>query len=268
MAVKIAVTGGSGFIGREVVRQANESGHEAWSFDRSDGNDILGSLDGLSGAEAVIHLAGVLGTHELFEDPEKAVGVNVIGSLRIMQWCIENNARYVQISMPDVFPSIYTATKVSAQRLAGALAHSRGLNYANVIVYNVFGPGQAFGPGHPQKIVPTFALAGWRKEPMPIWGDGSQVVDLIHVRDTATALLRAAHSETPGETIYAGSGQAISVIQLARMIADYTGSRAGMLLLPMRDGETPTKTLRSHVSFAPFRLSDLEETIEWYRQHA
>ena len=78
----------------------------------------------LGGADSVIHLAGVLGTHELFDAPAEAVRVNVLGSLNVMQWCLNNHAQYTGILMPDVFPSIYTATKVAAKRLADALYHS------------------------------------------------------------------------------------------------------------------------------------------------
>lgn len=264
--MKIAVTGGNGFIGKAVIAKANEMGHEAWSFDRADGNDVLGNLDSLNGAEAVIHLAGVLGTHELFEDPEHAVDVNITGSLRVMQHCISENAFYVQITMPDVFPSIYTATKVATQRLAGALAHSRKLRHTDVVAYNAFGPGQAFGPGHPQKIIPTFALAGWRNEPIPVWGDGTQTVDLVHVDTVAEVLLRAATEQKPGERLHAGSSFKMTVMDVARFVEDHTKSRGGILLLPMRDGEIPTEIV-SPVSLG-LSLDKLRETIEWYRQFA
>ena len=82
--MRIAVTGGSGFIGQATIHAAEQAGHEAWSFDRAHGNDILGDLTALKGADTVIHLAGMLGTSELFDTPESAVHANVIGALRVL----------------------------------------------------------------------------------------------------------------------------------------------------------------------------------------
>src|SRR5687767_9018977 len=111
-SVKIAVTGGRGFLGQATFRAAETAGHDVLAFDRP--NDILGELDALAGAEHVIHLAGMLGTSELFDTAEEAVETNVIGTLRILQWCEATGAGFTGISMPPVFASVYTATKVCA----------------------------------------------------------------------------------------------------------------------------------------------------------
>lgn len=244
--MKIAVTGGAGFIGQAVVRQAADREHEVWAFDRSHGDDIRGPLNKLSGADAVIHLAGVLGTAELFDEAELAVEVNVLGSLRIMQWCVEHGAQYVGILMPDVFPSIYTATKVATQRLATALHHSRGLKVNHVRAYNAFGPGQKYGKGHPQKIVPTFAVHAWHRKPIPIWGDGSQGVDLIHTGDLARMLVDAAERPGVDQVFDGGTGVEMTVLQVARMIARHTQwEEPEFQFLPMRDGERATTGIQA-----------------------
>ena len=164
--MKIVVTGGGGFIGNATRLYAQELGHEVWTFDRADGHDVMGDLEGLKGADTVIHLAGLLGTHELFNTVQDAIDINITGSYRVMDWCLNNDASYVGIAMPDAFPSIYTATKIATQRLATALHHSRGLRVSHVRAFNAYGPGQKHGPGHPQKIIPTFATAAWRQDPI------------------------------------------------------------------------------------------------------
>jgi len=245
--MKIAVTGGNCFIGLPTIYAAEKLGHEAWSFDRADGNDIMGSLDGLKGADAVIHLAGVLGTHELFSFPEHAVEVNITGSLRIMNWCIEHRAAYVGIMMPDVFPSIYTATKIAAHRLSQALCHSAGLHAAHVRAFNAYGPGQKHGAGHPQKIMPTFATNAWRREPLPIWGTGNQTVDMIHVDDLARMLVDATQWAGPGNVTFdGGTGVPMTVLEVAQLACkvagwEFDGSPGRMQLLPMRRGEVETQ---------------------------
>ena len=268
--MKIAITGGGGFIGVATRRHAQELGHEAWTFDRADGHDILDDLGGLKGAEAVIHLAGLLGTHELFTSVQDAIDVNITGSYRVMDWCLNNDANYVGITMPDAFPSIYTATKIATQRIATALHHSRGLRVSHVRAFNAYGPGQKHGPGHPQKIIPTFATAAWRGEPIPVWGDGTQTVDLIHVDDVARILVRAC-SLTDNEVIDAGTGTALTVNQVANYILRTTQSMGGIRYLPMRDGEKPTNIVAKGegwdlMDFRPlFLWPDLGATVRWYR---
>lgn len=238
--MKIAVTGGSGFLGQAAARAARAAGHEVWPFDRSDGNDVLGSLGGLSGADTVIHLAGLLGTSELFEDPEGAIQVNITGTLRVLQWCRENGAQFTGITMPQVFPSVYTATKVCAQRLASAWHLAYGVPVSHVRAFNVYGPGQAHGPGHPQKILPTFARAGWENKPLPVWGDGLQTMDLVDADDVGQMLIEATHFGDD-EVFDAGTGTPVTVNEFARFVIGVTGSTAGIDHLPMRIGEQSTE---------------------------
>ena len=135
--MKIAVTGGAGFLGAATVREAQERGHDTWRFDRADGHNVLGSLDMLKGAEVVIHLAGMLGTAELFDTPMDAITANVGGSVRILQWCRDNDAGYVGITMPDSsWANVYQATKLCSMRLATAWYHNFGVPVSHVRAFN------------------------------------------------------------------------------------------------------------------------------------
>lgn len=242
--MKIAVTGGAGFIGKAVARAAGRDGHELWaSVDTESGGNICNSRDmaaRLDGAEAVIHLAGVLGTAELFDNIGAAIEVNIRGSVNVMQWCVDNGARYVGILMPDVFPSIYTASKIATKRFADALHHSRGLQVSHVRAFNAYGPGQKYGAGHPQKILPTFAVHAWHRKPLPVWGSGHQTVDMIHVDDLGRMLVDATRW-VDNEMFDGGTGTALSVREVAQTVAEATGwSEPEIEWLPMRDGERET----------------------------
>lgn len=267
--MKIAITGGSGFIGQATWEAAENEGHEVIPFDRPD-NDILGDLSGLKGADHVIHLAGMLGTAELFDDAEAAVMSNVVGTLRILQWCEANQAGFTGISMPPVFESVYTATKICANRLAEAWRLFRGVPVSTVVAYNAFGPGQKHGPGHPQKIIPTFATEAWNNRPIPIWGDGTQSVDLVHANDIGNMLV-AATRFGDGQVFDAGSAVELTVNEVAEFVIRVTGSKAGVKYFPMRDGEVPTKIVATRqgwdlLNWAPgLDLGALRETIEWYK---
>lgn len=257
--MKIAVTGGRGFIGSATLRAAESAGHDAFAFDRPD--DILGDLDALGGADHVIHLAGMLGTSELFDTAEEAVETNVIGTLRILQWCEANSAGFTAISMPPVFPSVYTATKICADRLATAWHLAKGVPVSHVRAFNAYGPGQKHGRGHPQKILPTFATEAWHGRPLPIWGDGEQTVDLVHTDDVARMLIDAA-GHGHDAVFDAGTGVAVTVNQLADFVLEVTGSTAGKRYLPMRAGEIATHIVAEGDGWD--RL-DWRPTLDWGR---
>lgn len=273
--MKIVITGSRGFIGAATVRAAEEAGHRVVHFDHADGFDIRSEVDVISrighGVDRVIHLAGLLGTAELFATAHDAVEVNVTGALNIIDHCASLDIGFTAITMPPVFPSIYTATKICADRLATAYHHARGLRTSRVVAFNAYGAGQKHGPHHPQKIIPTFATEAWAGRPIPIWGDGEQTVDLIHVDDIGQLLVDATRFDND-MVIEAGWGYPLTVNQVAEFVIDITGSRAGVQHLPMRDGEVPTKIVATNPPQHRFAYQDpreaqfvkLVEAIKWY----
>lgn len=255
----IAITGGRGFIGSATVAAAEQAGHTVTVFDRADGHDILGDLAGLAGADSVIHLAGVLGTSELFDAAEDAVDINIKGTLRILEWCRRNGAGYVGVTLPPVFPSVYTATKRAADLFTTAWHLAYGVPTATVRAFNVFGLGQKFGPGHPQKFLPTFATRAWRNQPIEIWGDGTQTMDVVSSVDLGRLLVEATGH---GDNVLfdAGCGVDISVNDFAAYVLDVTGSTAGVRHLPMRIGEVPT---RIRAEGEGWDLLDWRPKLDW-----
>jgi len=283
--MRIAVTGGAGFLGQATITAGRNAGHDMLVVDRTNElhpgvivADVTDS-DGLAralaehGVEHVIHLAGMLGTAELFDDPHTAVDVNVHGTLNVLEACHLLGAGYTGISMPPVFDSVYTATKVCADRLATAWHKSMGVRTSHVIAYNAFGAGQKHGPGHPQKIIPTFATEAWAGRPIPVWGDGEQTVDLIDARDIGRMLIEATRFGDD-QVFDAGTGYALTVNQVADYVNEVTGSTAGIEYLPMRKGETPTHIVAEGrgwnlLGWQPLLdWSDLDQAILAYRPAA
>lgn len=287
--MKIIVTGGRGFIGSAVARLGKDRDHEIVVFDAADGSagDIRQFTPAdVEGAAAVIHLAGVLGTSELFDRPDDAVDVNIVGSLRVIQACAATDAHLIQITMPQCWSNVYQATKDCAGQLADAWCDNRDLRVTHVRAYNAYGPGQKVRPV--RKIIPTFATAAWRGEPIEVWGDGRQLVDLIHVDDIAAMMLDAAeHAPGDGETIDAGTGRGYTVAEIAEFCADQAGlPRSSIITSPMRDGETPRRVSLHNpapppamatvaggegwgiegIERPPFRPGALAATIDWYRE--
>jgi UDP-glucose 4-epimerase len=268
--VIVAVTGARGFIGSAVVQALIDSRYTPVDLSLETGFDVRDPFT--LEADACIHLAGVLGTHELFDTVHDAVNVNIHGTVNVLDACRKARAGYVGITMPQVFPSIYTATKVCATRLATAYHHTHSVPVSHVRAFNAFGPGQAHGPGHPQKIVPTFAVEAWAGRPIPIWGDGTQSVDLIHTTDLARMLVDAVQFGDD-QTFDGGTGRAFTVNEIAERVLDITGSKAGIKYLPMRRGEIPTHIVATGEGWADlgwkpdFRYSELIDTVVSYRHH-
>lgn len=273
--VNILITGGGGFIGRAVQKVLANEGHEVATYDRVDGMDILNRddiIEAVAEVDTVIHLAGVLGTDELFDDPYTAVDVNITGTLNVLDACVEHGANYVGITMPQVFPSIYTATKIASTKLATAYHHTHGLGVCHVRAYNAFGPGQAHGQGHPRKIIPAFSVEAWSGKPLIIWGDGTQTVDLISTNELAQ-IFSSAIWVTDDSTIDGGTGHQWTVNEVAKYVIQVTQSRSRLTHLPMRRGEIPTKIGATgegwyHLEEMPrFWISELDEAILSYKNH-
>jgi UDP-glucose 4-epimerase len=265
----VLVTGANGFIGSAVMAALAEQGHVGVGFNLPNNVRNPHELADIGGpCDAVIHLAGVLGTHELFDTPQLAVDVNVTGTLNVLDWCREQGASYVGITMPPVFPSIYTATKIAATRLASAYHHTFGVPVSHVRAFNAFGPGQAHGPGHPQKIIPTFAYNAWRGIPLPVWGDGTQTVDLIHVADVSRMLVDALRFGDD-DVFDAGCGIPVTVNGVVRMVAEIVGWDVSVEYLPMRRGERPTRIVADGEGWGKLgwhpEPRSLRDTVESYR---
>lgn len=271
--MRVAVTGGAGFLGAAVCSELEIRGHEYRILDRPE-YDIRERFElrmlQAPRPEAVIHLAGMLGTHELFDAPHDAIATNIGGTVNVLEAAKIAGAKYVGVTMPAVFPSVYTATKIAAVGFERAWFHTYGLSVSRVRAFNAYGAGQKHGPGHPQKIVPTFATEAWAGRPVPVWGDGEQTVDLIHASDLGRLLVDAMY-HGGDVTFDGGTGHAFTVNEVAQMVLDITGSKAGVKYLPMRRGELPTAIVAEGegwelLDWKPeFEPGLFEETVLSYR---
>ena len=271
--VRVLVTGGHGFIGRHVMTALADHGHEGVSFDLDAGQDVryalaVGAAFGDFAPDHVIHLAGVLGTAELFADPHGAVDANIHGTLNVLQACETAGAGYTGITMPSVWSNPYQATKRCARDFASAWHQHRGVPVSHVRAFNAYGEGQKLGPV--QKIIPTFADRAHRGEPLPVWGDGTQQVDLVHAGDVAEMLV-SAMDFGGDEVLDAGTGSGMSVNEVAALVIAQAGSRSRAEYLPMRPGEHEAKCVATGEGWEltgwhpPVRGGELARTIASYR---
>jgi UDP-glucose 4-epimerase len=160
-----------------------------------------------------------------------------------------------------------------------------GTEIAVVRALNAYGPRQKAAPV--RKIMPNLVLPALRGEPITIYGDGEQIMDMVHVRDVADILVRALvtdhgcyrpdpvrNADNPAK-FEAGTGRYTTVNQIAQMVLDEVGGGT-INHVPMRGGEPAhsivvgdPETLRPlYGGEAPdlIRLEDgVAETVAWFR---
>lgn len=272
--MRVLVTGSRGFIGSVVCAQLTLDGHEVIHYDTP--LNILSSemlSHKMSNVDAVINLAGVLGTAEMIGSERKAAEVNILGALAIYDEAALRGIPVVQIGTGHKGqPNPYAITKGAAEDLGLARAQWCGEKIAVVRAYHVYGPGQKACPPHGKsqvrKIIPSFVCRALTGMPLEINGYGDQLIDLVYVTDVAKSLVQAI-SGPYGMVHEAGTGIATSVNDAASDVIQACGSNSQIHFVPMRDGEPVGAVVVAEAAIYdqhrwPYML---HETIEWYREY-
>src|SRR3989344_290785 len=166
---KALVTGAEGFVGSHLVAALKQHGYQVSTFDLKSGADILNARQvdqAIGGVDVVFNLAGILGTHELIEaNTIKAVEVNVIGALNVLEAARKHHVDVVEICKPNLWLNTYSITKQAAEDFSLMYAKEFGMKVWAVRWVNVFGPRQHYGS--PQKLAPTSIVKALRNQPIP-----------------------------------------------------------------------------------------------------
>jgi nucleoside-diphosphate-sugar epimerase len=285
--MRVIVTGGSGFLGSFACERLKEQGHEVAVVDISKPRwtpwaewhslDVTqeSSVEAIPALDpnAVVHLAGVLGTAETFQAPQETVRINTVGTVNVLEACKRSSAHYLGIETGTPWLSPYAISKRAASDFARGYVQAFGLKASVLKVFNSYGPRQD-GTGKVNKIIPRFAVNAIQGMPVPIFGSGEQVIDVHHAEDVAECFARALEmAPGSGEIIEVGSGIPITVREVAERILEVVGE-GSITHLPRRLGEgyeypvADTTMARRLLGFVPEPLDDrLKETVEWYRQH-
>lgn len=298
----ILVTGGNGFIGGYVLEELSRRGYHPVVLDRHDGHVYNAQLDvesyfgdikdatlvtdAVSHVDGVIHLAGVLGTQETVANPVPAAETNVLGGLNVINACAQYDVPLINIAVGNWWmDNTYSITKNTVERFVNMKAKFEGRMMHSVRALNAYGPRQVpvapWGPSRVRKIMPSFVCRALEGEPIEIYGDGTQVMDMIYVADVATILVDALEKlDADGEIkgpVEAGTGQKTTVNDIAEAVLFCIDEGGLIKHLPMRQGETEhsvvlgdPETLRK-VDFDPERLVQLDvgvaKTVEYFRDY-
>jgi dTDP-glucose 4,6-dehydratase len=309
--VDVLVTGGAGFIGSNFVRCAL-SRHADWHVTTLDKLTYAGRLENLhdvmtdprhtfvqgditdaavSGplveqSEIVVHFAAETHVDRSILAAGEFIRTDVEGTFVLLEAArrAPRLRRFVQISTDEVYGSVpqgasketdelrprnpYSASKAGADRLA----YSYWCTYEVPVVVtrasNNYGPYQ-----FPEKVIPLFVTNAIDDIPVPLYGDGRNVRDWLHVEDHCRALDLLIDAASNGEVYNIGGGNEVMNVELTRSILEALG-KPSSLIKPVQDRPghdrrycLDTTKLRAlgwspQVDFA----EGLRGTIEWYRR--
>lgn len=297
----VAVTGGAGFIGSNLVDAVLSTGCRVTVLDNlstgfrrnltnnadlesieDDVRDRLAVDAAFSGCDTVYHLAASVGNRKSIDDPIHDAETNVLGTINVLEAARAAGVRKVVVSSsagvfgelktlpiredhPIEPDSPYGCTKLCEEKLALAWAKLYGLEVVCLRYFNVFGRRQRFDAYG--NVIPIFVFQALRGERLTVFGDGEQTRDFVHVNDVVAANLGAA--EKPGLTgvFNIGSGTRISIKELVRLIEKVSGLDLDVRYGPERPGDVrdslaDISAARGAFGFAP--STDFEGNLADY----
>ena len=211
MMKKVLVTGGTGFIGSNLIKGLLELNCRLTSLDNNSTGNKKNEFDGVEYIEDDItnidkldndfdlcfHFAAQSRVQPSFDDPEESFRVNVFGTLKVMEWAKQNKIKviYAGSSSKHHNPSDspYAMYKFLGEEVCKLYKNSFNVNVEISRFYNVYGPGEnideKFG-----NVIGIWSTKILKNQPIPIVGDGEQKRDFIHVLDLVNGLIKIAES--------------------------------------------------------------------------
>ena len=308
----ILVTGGAGFIGSNFVRFTLRE-HADWyvttldkltyagrqenlrevmdhphhTFVRGDITDTSVAAPLVAEADVVVHFAAETHVDRAIRHAGAFIMTDVYGTFVLLEAARESTRlrRFIQISTDEVYGSVphgasregdelrprnpYAATKAAADRLAYSYWATYDVPVIITRASNNYGAHQ-----FPEKVVPLFITNALDRRPVPLYGDGRNVRDWLHVEDHCRALDLLIDRGSPGEVYNIGGGNEIRNIDLTRQILALVGQPES-LIHPVADrpghdrryclDTTKVRALgwNPQIDFA----DGLEQTVDWYRNN-
>ncbi len=310
--VEVLITGGAGFIGSNYVRHALAA-HPDWRVTTLDKLTYAGRLENLhdvmdhprhafvrgdiADAEVsrplversnlVVHFAAETHVDRSILEAGDFIRTDVFGTFVLLEAARKATGlrRFVQISTDEVYGSVptgasretdelkprnpYAASKAGADRLAYSYWATYGVPVVVTRASNNYGPYQ-----FPEKVIPLFVTNAIDSQPVPLYGDGLNVRDWLHVLDHCRAIDLVIERGEAGQVYNIGGGNEVANVDLTRRILGLLG-RPESLIRPVAD--RPGHDRRYSLDTSKLRglgwlpqaefASGLAETVTWYRQN-
>jgi UDP-glucose 4-epimerase len=307
----VLVTGGAGAIGSNLTRALAEAGSQVLVLDDLSSSQRwnVPSMPGVLFVEGdvldevrlkrvfferpsvVFHLAAFFANQNSVDHPERDLMVNGMGTLRLLEYSVFTGVdRFVYASsgcsiygsgaplpLKEEFMSLHLSSPYQITKMLGELYcnffnHHHSLQVVKPRFFNSYGPGEV--PGQYRNVIPNFIYWAMKGHPLPITGTGEETRDFTYVGDIVDGLLRAGTMRSAvGQEFNLASGAETRIIDLANMINEAIGNRAGIKFTQRRKWDTKSRLLasidRAHelIGYSPntsFEVG-LQNTIKWFR---
>jgi dTDP-glucose 4,6-dehydratase len=312
--VKILVTGGAGFIGSNFIRHvlAERKNCELVNFDKLTYAGNLANLEEVAdhpnyafikgdicdaaavervmrGCDAVVHFAAESHVDRSIYEPAPVIDTNVKGTFTLLETARALRVgRFLHISTDEVYGDLtagafadessplrpsspYSASKAAADLLVLSYVRTYGVPALITRSSNNYGAYQ-----FPEKFLPLMITNALDHKALPIYGDGKQQRDWLHVEDNCRGILCVLEKGRPGEVYNIGGSDVEENLNLARRLLKLTNRPESLLsYVKDRPGHDRRYALRcqkmqDELNWNPAISLDagLRQTIDWYRSHA
>ena len=303
--MRVLVTGGAGFIGSHFVKRVVAAGDEVVVLDKLTyaGNpanledvehdfvqgDIIDRetvVAAARGCDAIVNFAAETHVDRSILAGSDFIATNVRGPQALLEVARENDARFVHVSTDEVYGDLppgrssketdalepsspYSAAKAGGDLLVLAHVRTYGIEALITRGSNTYGPNQ-----YPEKVLPLFITNALDGEPLPLYGDGRQIRDWLHVEDHCAGIELVLREGRPGEVYNVGGGEEVENREITRRVLELTGADESLV---RRVDDRPGHDRRYSLDTGKLeqlgwrrrrRLADgLPATVAWYREH-
>ena len=302
--MKILVTGGAGFIGSHFVRHLAGQGEEVVVLDKLTYAGNPANLEGVEhefhqgdiadpdavaraarGVDAIVNFAAETHVDRSILGPAEFILTDVLGTQVLLDHARHHGLRLLHVSTDEVYGDIpldappctedaplrasspYSASKAGGELQVLAYVRTYGVDALITRGANTYGPRQ-----YPEKFLPLFITNAFDRQPLPVYGDGRQRREWLHVEDHCAGIEVALRKGAAGQA-YNVSGQERENLEVVRRILDLTGASPDLVRhVADRPGHdrrySVDATKLRDLGWTPQHSFDgggLEETVEWYR---
>jgi dTDP-glucose 4,6-dehydratase len=311
--LKIVVTGGAGFIGSHFVRELLSDRHHQFQVVVVDSLNYAGNLKNLRDLESdqnfkfveqdicdplipswvfneafsIINFAAESHVDRSIQSSSVFVRTNIQGTHNLLNKALEHSvSRFVQVSTDEVYGSIsegswdesfpllpnspYAASKASADLLVRSFNKTHGLHTNITRCSNNFGTHQ-----YPEKLIPVIISKILAGQKVPIYGDGQNRRDWLHVLDHCRAIKSVMTGGASGDVYNIGGGTELSNLELVRKIIQLMGASENLItFVADRKGHdfrysVSFKKIEEELGYKPIESIDksLLKVVDWYIQN-